>query len=616
MQTNLDILEKAQELSRQGNYLEALRTLRDSLDADVGPSILSRVAKLLKSFPDEDVAVVRVAFLGGGALEYLVEFTSVWLRLRGFRLESYLPAFDTWRMDVLNADSGLYRFNPDVIWFFSNWRDVITTNIPPRSSFSEADQAAQSLAAELCNYWHVAAKYAPGAKIVQNNLDPTPHNSLGNMAAMLPGSQVFLVELLNGKLAAAASDNGVTLFAFHRLTVECGLRRWHDSKYWYYAKLPFSLQVTGMVSFHVASLLAPLMGRMRKVLALDLDGTLWGGVIGDDGLDGIALGDGPDGEAFTGFQGYLKELSERGIILAVVSKNEETVAKQPFLEHPDMRLRLDDIAVFKANWKNKADNIRDVADILNVGLDSFVFLDDNPAERELVRKELPMVAVPELPTDPSEYIATLEKHGCFEAVSLSQEDLARNRMYRENALRVTARHSVTNVADYLSGLRMEGASGSADAFHLPRMAQLLARSNQFHLTTTRYSSDEMARMAARDDYNVRWFSLRDHFGDYGLVAVVILQLRGQDCIIDTWSMSCRVLERGMEDFILNELVDWARRRGSKRLIGLYKPTAKNVLVKGLYDRLGFTGLQGEFASWEYDLSKAAPARQTFITRLE
>jgi FkbH-like protein len=409
--------------------------------------------------------------------------------------------------------------------------------------------------------------------ILQNNADIPANDSLGNFAAQTSSSRRSLLRLYNLELASAA-PTGVLLYDLEHFSALHGKERWADTRYWYHSKHAFPLDAYGKLAFHSARLLSALKGRARKCLVLDLDNTLWGGVIGDDGLAGIRLGNGADGEAFVHFQRWLCAMKDRGIILAVCSKNERDTAMEPFRSHPDCVLKLEDIAVFAANWTNKADNIREIAGTLNIGLDSLVFVDDNAVERDFVRTQLPDVAVPDLPQDPAGYIEAIERHHYFETTSLSAEDRNRGQLYSDNAKRAELRDSAGNITTYLRSLDMVCESGHADAFHLPRMAQLINKSNQFHLTGNRYSEAELKRLAGLPDHIVRYFKLRDRIGDNGLISVIVLLVCGCELQIDTWVMSCRVLGRTMEEFICNNIVDAARRANCSAVIGRYLPSGK------------------------------------------
>jgi FkbH-like protein len=333
-----------------------------------------------------------------------------------------------------------------------------------------------------------------------------------------------------------------------------------------------------------------------KCLVLDLDNTIWGGVIGDDGLENIQLGDLGMGHAYDQLQSWARELQRRGIILAVCSKNNEETAKQPFREHPDMTLRLEDIAVFVANWENKVDNLKRIQATLNIGFDSMVFLDDNPFERNLVREHLPALTVPELPEDPALYVSYLSGLNLFETASFSGEDLQRTRQYQAEAARTDFQKSFTSIDDYLRSLDMTAEVKPFDDYSLPRVAQLAQRSNQFNLRTVRYTVADIDRLRQSPGHVTLSFQLADKFGDHGLIGLVILkQLDDATAFIDTWIMSCRVLKRGMEEFIVNQMVLQARGRGWQRLVGEYIPTAKNTMVKDLYRDLGFAGRDGRWA---------------------
>ena len=605
-------IKVAKEMVRIGHKEQALEHLRQHSAWSEEFAVLARAAKWTATVDWNHLPVLRVAFLGGGTLDQTVLFARYWMLLEGYNLEAYLPPFDTWRMETLQGTSGLYQARPEIVWFFTHSRDFFIPTLAG-DDYAAAEWAVEAAAAVMQGLWSSVRNFLPGAQIVQNTVEEPAERVFGHLEAVLPGGRAGLLRNLNAKLTDMAQTEGALVFDYGHLANLCGLGRWHNPAYWYHSKHPYALECTGKVSFQVARTLGAIRGAAKKVLVLDLDNTLWGGVVGDDGVEGIRLGDGPEGEAFSAFQSYLKELSGRGIVLAVASKNEEDAAKKPFLEHPGMRLALDDIAVFKAGWGNKADSIRCIADTLNLGLNSFVFIDDNPAERELIRKELPLVAVPELPTDVAEFVPFLDRLAYFETIAFSEEDGRRSRMYRENFQRSEAQAKTTNIDDYLKSLEMRGAAGTADAMHLPRMAQLINKSNQFHPTTTRYSEAELRELANRDDCIVRWFSLKDRFGDYGLIAALVLRRQSDRLIIDTWAMSCRVLERGMEEFILRKLIAVAEGDSKGCLIGLYFPTAKNKLVAKLYERLGFEKTrEADDGSSEWRLPLPASKRQSAL----
>jgi FkbH-like protein len=357
-----------------------------------------------------------------------------------------------------------------------------------------------------------------------------------------------------------------------------------------------SIDVLPAVAATTLDLIGAFSGRIRKCLILDMDNTIWGGVIGDDGLENIQLGALGIGKAFTELQYWIKKLKYRGVILAVASKNTESVVLDAFDRHPDMVLNREDIAVFKVNWDNKVDNIRQIQNALNIGFDSMVFLDDNPFERNMVREAIPAITVPELPEDPADYLEYLYTLNLFETGTMSDEDRERTKLYQTQALRDSAMESYSNEDDFLAALNMHSDVKSFNSFNSPRVAQLSQRSNQFNLRTVRYTEAEIASLAGSPDT----FTLEDKYGDNGIIGVVILKTESEDTLfIDTWLMSCRVLKRGMENFILNTLVAAAKEKGFRFLKGEYLPTAKNEMVKAHYQQLGFqpTGDQ-----WLLDLN--------------
>ena len=350
----------------------------------------------------------------------------------------------------------------------------------------------------------------------------------------------------------------------------------------------FSIDFLPIIAKNTLDIIQSINGRFNKCLILDLDNTLWGGIIGDDGIENIQIGDLGIGKVFSELQLWIKQLKQRGIILAICSKNDEEKAKDPFEKHPDMILRLEDIAVFIANWNNKADNIRHIQNILNISFDSMVFLDDSPFERDLVRTHIPDIKVPELPVDPADYLNYLRTLNLFETASFTEEDEQRTIQYQEEAKRSIIQQQFTNERDYLKSLEMVSMVEPFNTFNIPRVSQLSQRSNQFNLRTIRYSEEDVKKIAYNKDYQTFAFSLRDKFGDYGLISLVICNKIGyQTLFIDTWIMSCRVLKRYMENFTLNILVQKAKESCITELQGEYLPTVKNKIVKDHYQNLGF-----------------------------
>jgi FkbH-like protein len=408
----------------------------------------------------------------------------------------------------------------------------------------------------------------------------------------------------------------VTIHDIDQLAAAWGRVTWGDERFFHHAKLPCGPEQLVDYAHSLSSLILAQLGVVRKCLVLDLDNTLWGGVIGDDGLGGIRLGQGdPESESFVAFQRYVQALERRGVILAVCSKNTESVAREVFEKHPEMVLRLEDIACFVANWDDKATNLARIANQLNIGLNSLVFVDDNPAERAIIRRLRPDVAGPELPVDPSGYVMALEKHRFFQPLTLSAEDMQRTGYYRADAAREVAESSAEDLDGFLRTLDMSARVGPISPSTLERSVQLIHRSNQFNLTTRRHSAAEVLAMLENDFWLTRTVSLRDRFGDNGLISVLLAKKSGDTLEIDTWLMSCRVLKRGVEQFLLSHIIGVAKRRSLATIRGEYIPTAKNGLVRDHYKNLGFAQTKADDSGrtvWELHVDQGYSPPATFI----
>jgi FkbH-like protein len=434
----------------------------------------------------------------------------------------------------------------------------------------------------------------------------------GETEARVAGTRRAMIDRFNARLVEEVTAAGDMIVDVAQLANLVGLANWHDSRAWHASKLPFALSYTPLYADHVCRVLAASRGKARKCLVLDLDNTVWGGIIGDDGIEGIRVGQGSAiGEAHLELQAFALELRDRGIVLAVCSKNEEANALLPFSEHPEMILKKDHIAAFIANWNDKASNLREIAAMLNIGTDALVFLDDNPAEREIIRQELPEVAVPEVGDDPADYVASIARAGYFEALTFSDEDRNRAKYYEANAARRSAQVSMTNMHDYLLSLGMVATIAPFDAVSRARIAQLTNKSNQFNLTTRRYTEADIARFEAMPDRFTVQVRLSDKFGDNGIISVVMFDKQDEVWNCDSWLMSCRVLGRRIEEAVLAHVAAAARREGARRLRGTYLPTKKNGLVERHFEKLGFVEVERLATGgsiWELDLTQwSAPA---------
>ncbi|MCH7573869.1 MAG: HAD family hydrolase [Candidatus Marinimicrobia bacterium] len=613
-----DSMREVKDLVRQEKYGEALATLKAIAAPEDHFPLQHQYAMAYSSIPRDpkDLSPIKLAVAANSTVDHFVELLNFWLGLEGFQAEIYTAPFNTMDQSVLDPSSELYRFDPEIVWLFSSYRDLDDT-VMPGSEEEPLKQWVQSNVDRFAGLWQ-AVKSHSSAYIIQNNADFPLPRPFGNFEVSAPWSRRNLLSRFNLGLAAILAP-GVTLFDMEYLAAYYGKQHWTDEAYWHYSKHAFNLNATGLVAHQGARLIGAIKGKAKKCIIVDLDNTLWGGVIGDDGLEGLQLGSGSDGEAFVAFQHYLLELKNRGIILAVCSKNEEATAKLPFQNHPHMIIKEQDIAIFVANWQNKADNIRHIAETLRIGLDAIVFVDDSPYERGLVRMELPMVEVPELPDDPSLFVRTLDRLRCFETTGYSAEDSRRNELYRTDALRMGAAKQVTDIDSFLKSLEMEAVAGPLGPLQIPRFTQLINKSNQFHLTTIRYTESQIMALAEDEKNLCFYFILRDKFGDNGLISAVIMRENDKaELYIDSWVMSCRVLSRGMEQFIHNFISREARQKGYMRMRGKYIRTQKNNLVADLYDRLGFEKLvETESESdWLYEIEDSNPHPNVHIAQVD
>lgn len=533
----------------------------------------------------KDAPAVRLAVLGSATMAHVLPAIRVAGLRRGMAVATYEADFGQY-LQTLTDGAALRDFAPTAILLALDAHHL-AAGVTAGMDAAAFEAAVEDAMARVRHAWALARGF--GCPVLHQTALPV-HPGVAGGNEHRAGSRAAFVARLNAEVRAAADSAGVHVLALDDRAAADGVAAWHDATLWHHAKQEISPGAAPMYGELVARLLAALRGLSAKCLVLDLDNTLWGGVIGDDGMDGIVLGQGSAaGEAFAAFQDYARELSRRGVILAVCSKNDAANAWEPFDSHPEMVLRRGDISAFVANWSDKAGNIRAIAETLNIGLDSLVFVDDNPFERELVRRELPMVRVPELGEDAAGYARTIADAGYFEAVAVTEEDRARTGQYIGNQARDALRESATDLEGYLRGLEMQLVWRRFDRVGLQRTVQLINKTNQFNLTTRRYAEADV--LAVMDDKRAFGLQLRllDRFGDNGVIAIVIGRLDDAGvCEIDTWLMSCRVLGRQVEATTLNLVAEMARALGARRLVGVYAPTKKNGMVRDHYERLGFS----------------------------
>ena len=605
---------KSELKAGNGEHIAKLfpRLVIPELDYTTATALHRILKQVLRTHPSKSRAL-KIAVLGSVTTKQLIDLIGLYLHSGRIEGQFYESDYGTIQQEFLDPSSGLHKFQPDYILIVPTWRDL---RDKPRlnDSLDTIDRKVDAEVSAWTPMWRIAQEQLK-AQVIQSNFVVPPWRAMGNLETRHPAGFSRYVSLVNFALADAA-PLGVTIHDVDHLAAAVGRWTWADERFFHQAKLPCSPEQLVDYAHSVAALILAQSGAGRKCLVLDLDNTLWGGVIGDDGMGGIRLGQGEaEGEAFISFQRYVKSLSERGVILAVCSKNDDAVAREVFEKHSEMILRLEDISCFIANWDDKATNLARIAKQLNIGINSLVFFDDNPAERSIVRQLQPDVAVPEVPADPAYYIRALDRHRYFEATAISAEDLQRTQFYRADAERLALESSVTDLDSFLKSLDMSARIESVNSASLERTVQLINRSNQFNLTTRRYSNAELIDMLARQEWVTKTVSLTDRFGDNGLISVLLAREESDALIIDTWLMSCRVLKRGVERLLLNNIVAEAQSRGLTRIVGEYIATPKNGLVRDHYQSLGFVRSSDEKATdsrWELKIDSQWSPREHFI----
>lgn len=562
--------------------------------------------KDLKNLPS-----IKVSLVGDTATQFLATAIKGMGVERDYNIDLFEAEYSQVERQFMDPTSDLYEFDADYIIIFQSTHKLGEHH----SALSQEQQANLaddriSFLTSICENPALANK-----KIIYFNYPEIGDTVFGSYSNKVTSSLTYQVRKLNFELMNLSQQYpNLFICDIAEIQNKFGRNYMFDTNIYVGTEMILSVDILPYVASRVMDIICAIKGQFKKCLILDLDNTVWGGVIGDDGLEGIRLGHGLGiGKAFTEFQMWVKKLKQRGIIICVASKNNEETAKEPFEKHPDMVLKLDDIAVFQANWETKVDNIRTIQGILNISFSSMVFLDDNPFERNMVRENIPGITVPELPEDPGDYLEFLYSLNLFETASYSSADKDRTKQYQTEAKRVTLSKTFTNEADYLKSLDMVSTVSGFTKFNTPRVAQLSQRSNQFNLRTIRYTEVDVKAMADNPEVIDLSFTLEDKFGDNGLIAVIILKPQDKETLfVDTWFMSCRVLKRGMENFTLNTIVERAKKAGYKRIIGEYLPTAMNKMVEQHFPNLGFTKVGGAKTDlYELDVDSYQP-RECYI----
>ncbi|MBV8059944.1 MAG: HAD family hydrolase [Alphaproteobacteria bacterium] len=563
---------------------------------------------------EHNLPPLKVALLADHATQQMTHVLKATIAEAGFYPDIYEADYGTAAFEIYDRQSALYGFAPDFVvisFAVQKYRDRFLGT----TSAQEREVLPQNYVNELLAL--VDAARAGGLTVIANNFALPIERMFGNYGLQSSQSLYGSVIRFNTLLSAAITERkGCAVNDIMYLSHTIGGAQFFDEKLWISSKYICATRHFPQWAGSLTRIMTTQKGKVTKCLVLDLDNTLWGGIIGDDGLDGIALGGDAYGEAYQLFQRYILSLKNRGYILAVCSKNNEDTALSAFRQHPEMIIKEEDIAVFVANWNDKASNIEYIARVLNIGLDSLIFIDDSAFERNQVATTLPQVRVPEMPEDVADYIPTLEASGYLEALGYSNEDAKRNQQYREEAVRTTEQLKYNNIDDYLKALDMKIDCGPFAPDQLPRVAQLIQRSNQFNLRTQRVTEAECERMMKSGDHVTVQARLRDKFGDYGLISVICGEVADNTLNIVELVMSCRVLKRGVEDYLMSHLFSECAQRGLKGIRGEYIPSAKNAMVKDFYKQFGFTLVASDGGKdiWYLDAAQYTP-RPTFIEKI-
>ncbi|HEX2919074.1 MAG TPA: HAD-IIIC family phosphatase [Edaphobacter sp.] len=564
---------------------------RAATDFSTVLSLATARKKALKAdIPGGGDKTIRVALVGGSSLYPLHELVQQMIGAASptgwWNTELWKGDYDNYISEILDPESELYTFRPDVLVLIpSDQRCIypgLLTDAPEQQKAEAARMATELL--DLCRVAHDRS----GAEVILANFLPASEFDPGPYRVRTWGSNWSFRKLVNLELGINA-PSFVHICDAEFLATRYGAANSHDPRAWFESKQLYSSDFAVEIAREISSIVASLHRPSKKVLALDLDNTLWGGVIGDDGMTGIEIGGThARGEAFKQFQIAIASLAKRGVVLAVCSKNDYKNAAEPFEKHPEMILKLKDIACFQANWEPKSENLRRIAQELNLGLDSIVFVDDNPAEIEIVKQFVPEIETIWLGPDPAEYAAQLLNSRFFEPRSITADDLKRGEQYQQQAARAQAMSSGTDMESYLTSLEMHSVISEFTPVDVPRISQLINKSNQFNVTTRRRTEAEVEALLSDPDYYAFSVRLADKFGDNGLISVVIVKVEGETAIVDTWLMSCRVLKRQMENEVANEIVRLAKERGCTTVVGHYIPSEKNGMVRDLFPRMGFS----------------------------
>ena len=577
-------------LIAEGSSDAASRRLSELWRREPGSATASFINSRVDQLRDRlRLAKLKLEILRSFTVEPIVPLLRAEAFTYGIDVEVHVGDFNTYVQDIVDASSALYRFAPDAVVLAVRTEDVAPDLVDGFADLSsEGAREAAGRVASGYEQWVTSFRQHSQAALVIHSLERPRHPSLGVLDSQSEVGQSGLIRQINRELRRVAEGfRGVYILDYDALVARHGSGNWHDERKWLMARLPIAADHLLHMAREWMRFLAPLTGHTAKCLAVDLDNTLWGGVIGEEGMTGIKVGAEYPGAAFQALQRALLDLSKKGILLAACSKNNLDDAMEALDKHPGMLLRSKHFAALRINWTDKSQNLREIAQELNIGIDSLAFLDDNPFEREQVRAALPEVTVIDLPQNPLDYATAVRDCPVFERLTLSAEDEQRTAMYAEQRQRAGAEQSFQSKEDFFRFLEQEAELNPVSDLTLARVAQLTQKTNQFNLTTRRYSEAQIAEMAEKKEWNIRSIRVRDRFGDHGLVGVAIVLDQGDQCEIDTFLLSCRVIGRTVETALLAHIAKGAVERGCKRLVGWFLPTKKNAPARDFYSQHKF-----------------------------
>ncbi len=562
----------------------------------------------------EDFIMKKVAILGGSTTSEIKDMLELFLLNEGIKPEFYESDYNKYYEDMMFSEK-LKHFKPDIIYIHTSYRNILH-----RPEIEDNREQVEAKLEKEFNYYQGLWEKAISDHqciVIQNNFEYPRHRSLGNLDAVDYRGLTHFINKLNCKFAEYAQEHTQLIINdIHYLSSWIGLEHWHDLSFWYHFKYSLSFHAIPHLAKNITNLIKSIYGKSKKCLVLDLDHTLWGGVIGDDGVDNIQIGkETAVAETYTGLQEYIKELGKRGVTLAISSKNDIGNAIKG-LQHPEMLLKKEDFSNIKANWDPKYMNIKKIAEELNIGLDSLIFIDDNPGERDLVKSQLPQIAVPNIGQNAVEYLDYIDRNGYFEPFNISKEDMKRKVYYETNQKREEAKGKYTSYEEYLESLQMIADINYFHPIYLERITQLTNKTNQFNLTTKRYTFTEIEEVSQSKNKLPLYGRLKDKYGDNGLISVLIGDIRENELHIEVWLMSCRVLKREMETAMLDALIEECKKKKIEKIYGYYIKTNKNKMVENLYGDLGFKVVDKteEQSKWVLQVHKVKVKKNKFIER--